>query len=225
MKAAMVEPKPDTESLVEKARRGDREAFDALAERYRPRLEDSIRSWARFRIGAPLEVEEIVQETFIRALRSLEKFEWQEGDAFFRWLCGIAKRAVAQAALDARRESLRRAGSASSGGLPASGPTPSQALRRDERFARLEQSLEKLRPEHREVVLLSRIEGLTIKEIAARMKRSPSTIKYFLACALRDLKGHFGDTESLPLPDRQLHVDGHPKGEEQPKMKGTEDAE
>lgn len=41
-------------------------------------------------------------------------------------------------------------------------------------------------------------------EIAARTGRSPSTVKYFLACALAELKRHFGDTESLHLPDRQL---------------------
>ncbi len=231
MKVAMVEPNPDTELLVDKARSGDREAFDALARKYRSRLQDSIQGWARFRIGPPLEVEEVVLETFFRAFRSLRNFEWQEDDAFFRWLCGIAKRAVAQTALDARRESLRRAGSASAGGLAASGPTQSQALLRDERFERLERSLEKLRPEHREVVLLSRIDGLTTKEIAGRMKRSPSTIKYFLACALKELKNHFGDTESLHLPDRQLDRGGlmspeeHLDNDGQPKTRGQEDDE
>ena len=101
MKVAMVEPDPDTEILVDKARRGDREAFDALALRFRSRLQDSIQSWARFRIEPPLEVEEVLQETFIRAFKSLKNFDWQEDDAFFRWLCGIAKRAVAQRAITA----------------------------------------------------------------------------------------------------------------------------
>ena len=54
------------------------------------------------------------------------------------------------------------------------------------------------------MLVLSRIKGLTMAEIAEKTGRSPSTVKYFLACALTDLKRHFGDTESLQLPDRQL---------------------
>ena len=73
-----------------------------------------------------------------------------------------------------------------------------------ERFDRLERSLEKLQPDHRRVLVLSRIEGLTVKQIAEQLDRSPRTVKYFLACALRELKRHFGDTESFHLPDRQL---------------------
>ena len=68
--------------------------------------------------------------------------------------------------------------------------------------------LEKLRAEHRQVLLLSRIEGLTVNDIATRMERSPSTIKYFLTCALQELKKHFGDTESFHLPDRQFNTGG-----------------
>ena len=81
-------------------------------------------------------------------------------------------------------------------------------MRRNERFDRLEHSLEKLLPEHREVILLSRIEGLTMKEIAQKTGRPLSTVKYHLVCGLAELKKHFGDTESLHLPDRQLTAEG-----------------
>ncbi len=68
--------------------------------------------------------------------------------------------------------------------------------------------LEKLQSEHCEVILLSRIEGLTMKEIAEKTGRPLSTVKYQLACGLAELKKHFGDTESLHLPDRQLEAEG-----------------
>lgn len=206
MQALMVD-RETTQWLVERARGGDREAFDLLAVRFQAQLRDSIRSWSRYRLGAPLDVEEVLQDTFVRAFSAIGRFEWQGDDSFFRWLCGIAKRAVAQAAQEARAAKLEeRAGSA--GRIPAKGPTQSQAARRNERFDRLERSLEKLRPEHREVLLLSRIEGLTLKEVAERTGRPLSTVKYHLACALGELKKHFGDTESLHLPDRRLDAKG-----------------
>ncbi len=205
MKATAVEH-DNTKLLVNRAKCGDRVSFDTLVERFRPRLRDSVRSWSRFQLGPPLEVEEVLQETFVRAFRSLKNFEWQDDDAFFRWLCGIAKRAMAQAVEDAHRERLRKA--SSFGNPPISETTQSQALRRDERFERLQHSLEKLRPEYRKVIILSRIKGLTMKEIAEEMGRSPSTVKYFLTCALKELRKHFGETESFHLPNRRLDTEG-----------------
>ncbi len=206
MKALMVE-QDATRNLVDRAKGGDRSAFDELIGKVRSRLQDTIQSWMRFRIGPLLNVQEVLQETFVRAFQSIGHFEWTHDDAFFRWLCGIAKRTLAQAAQDHRKAKDKQA-TTSFGGVANSGPTQSRAMQRNERFDRLEQSLEKLRPEQQQVLILSRIEGLTVKEIANRLDRSPRTVKYLLACALRELKKHFGDTESFHLPDRQLGIGG-----------------
>ena len=77
-------------------------------------------------------------------------------------------------------------------------------MRREERFERLEASLEKLSVDHREVILLTRVEGLTFAETAARMGRSPDAVKQLLYRALRELRSTFGETASLHLPDRRL---------------------
>jgi RNA polymerase sigma factor (sigma-70 family) len=81
-------------------------------------------------------------------------------------------------------------------------------LRREERFERLEKSLQSLSPDHREVILLARIEGLQIAAIAERLGRSKSAVKSLLLRALKELKRSFGDTESFHLPDRSLRRDG-----------------
>lgn len=205
MKALMAE-EDETQILVDRAKGGDRKAFDELIGMFRLRLQGTIQSWTRFRIAPLLDVQEVLQETFIRAFQSIGNFQWKDDDAFFRWLSGIAKRALAQAAQD-RRKLKEKQATSSFGGVASAGPTQSQAARRNERFDRLERSVEKLRPEHRRVLILSRIKGLTVKEIADQMDRSPRTVKYFLACALRELKKHFGDTESFHLPDRQLETE------------------
>lgn len=201
MKDTMVE-QDSTERLVERAKSGDRDAFDQLAERFRRRLGSSVEAWSRFQLGPKLDPEDTIQETFIRAHRALPRFEWDGDDSFFRWLCGIAKRALAQMAEDARK--ARPPSTAAD--VPVGTPSPSQILRRHERFDRLEAAVEKLTPEYRQVVLLSRVEGLSAKEIADRMNRSPNAVRHLIVRALRELRAHFGDTESLHLPDRRFPV-------------------
>ncbi len=202
MKDTMVE-QDSTQRLVERAKSGDRDAFDQLAERFRRRLGSSVEAWSKFQLGPKLDPDDTIQETFVRAHRALPRFEWDGGDdSFFRWLCGIAKRALAQMAEDARK--ARPPSTAAD--VPVGTPSPSQILRRQERFDRLEAAVEKLTPEYRQVVLLSRIEGLSAKEIADRMNRSPNAVRHLIVRALRELRAHFGDTESLHLPDRRFPV-------------------
>ena len=195
----MVERNPIRE-LVERAKAGDRQAFDELAAALRDRLRDSVKSWTRFQLGRRLDPEEVLQETFVRAFRTLGSFEWRDHDSFFRWLCGIAKRALAQLAEEAHRG--ERAKTLES--LPEKGPSGSKVLRREERLERLEAGLRALAPDYRQVLLLSRIEGLTAPQIAERMNRSPNAVRHLIVRALRELRAKFGDTESLSLPQRQL---------------------
>ena len=92
--------------------------------------------------------------------------------------------------------------------MPGAIDSPSKNLRRNERFDRLKDSLESLSPEHREVILLMRIEGLPVEEVAKRMNRSPKATRQLLWRALKDLRESFGDTESLGLPERRLGEEG-----------------
>jgi RNA polymerase sigma factor (sigma-70 family) len=77
-------------------------------------------------------------------------------------------------------------------------------MKRSDRFDRLEKALEGLSPEHREVILLSRIKGLRVKEIAERMQRSSNAVSLLLARALKKMRSSLGETESLGLPHRTL---------------------
>jgi RNA polymerase sigma factor (sigma-70 family) len=73
---------------------------------------------------------------------------------------------------------------------------------------RLEQAVQALSPDHREVVRLARIEGLQVDEIAKRLGRTPSAVKNLLLRALKELKKSFGDTESFRLPQRPPKDEG-----------------
>jgi len=58
------------------------------------------------------------------------------------------------------------------------------------------------------VIRLARFEGLSLKEIAGRMGRTPGAVAQLLARALRKLRATFGETESYHLPAQSLYEEG-----------------
>jgi DNA-directed RNA polymerase specialized sigma24 family protein len=77
-------------------------------------------------------------------------------------------------------------------------------MRRVERFDRLRVAVQSLSPEHRQVVLLARVDRLPIREVARRMHRSVNATTQLLWRAMQKLKASFGDTESFHLPPQCL---------------------
>lgn len=201
MVSTMVESSP-IEKLVRQAREGDRAAFDRLVRQYEPRLRAAVGKMRQGR--AATDVDEIVQETFVRALDAIGRFSWQGAGSFHSWLCGIARNVTLKAARGAKKTRRLQVPDR----LPASAPSPSKMLRRGERADRLEAALASLPPDYREVLRLSRIERLKIREIAQCMDRSEFAVKHLMARAVRQLRAAFGETESLHLIDRPLDLEG-----------------
>ena len=198
-----MEEESTVQVLVDRARKGDREAFDEIVNRFRSRLRDSVERWSRFRLGPRVDVEDVLQETFLRAYRSLDRFKCPEqgnAELLFRWICGIAKRALG----DLFRKAATHENSASSIERVSSGPSQSRVQRREERMDRLQEALDKLPPDYRQVLVLSRLEGLSAQEIADRMGRTPNAVYHLIVRGLQLLREQFGDTESFHLPDRPL---------------------
>ena len=216
------------EALIARARGGDREAFDQLHVLSREAVEAAVRLQAGGLLRVRVEVEDLVQETFLRAFRSLAGFRG-EGEASFRsWLGTIAGHVVQDQARklrakkgDVLREVSLDAEVAGPGGerfsledaLRASADSPSQALRRDERFERLKKVLATLRPDHSRVIYLARVEGLPMKEVARQMGRTPEAASMLLLRALLKLKEAFGNTDSFHLPPRTLLEEEDSRGE------------
>jgi RNA polymerase sigma-70 factor (ECF subfamily) len=195
MDTVMDEPLTD-QILAERARAGDRGAFEALVERHRGRLERLVRSRLGPGLRGATEAEDVVQETLAGALESIRSFAWRGEGSFLEWLGGIAEHAIQMAA-----RSLRRRPTVTLGiDPPASGVSPSRAWRRAERLERLERGLAALPPAEREVLRLSRFERLKHAEIAARLGKTPEAVRQIAVRALRRLRTLVGETESLGLP-------------------------
>jgi RNA polymerase sigma-70 factor (ECF subfamily) len=182
----------------------DRDAFQKLVERFRPRLERQVRARLGREARTCMEVDDVLQETFAKAFQMIEKLRWQGEESFYRWLASIAEHLI----WNASQKSARRPLELKEEPLAGSSASPSKALRRKERLERLEEALRALSPDHRTVIVLARIERLKIEKIAERMDRSPNAVKKLLARALIELKRRFGDTESLHLPDKAIQAEG-----------------
>jgi len=89
--------------------------------------------------------EDILQETFLRAFHTIDRFQWKGPDSLMRWLTTIAEHLILNASQKRRPDSLtvEPRGSAVS---------PGTGLRRKERFSRLEAALGAITAEQKEVV-------------------------------------------------------------------------
>lgn len=202
-----------TRELVLAAQRRDQDAFDRIVGRYRERLLHQIEARMGRDLRSRMAPDDVLQETLVRAFKVIEKFRWQGEESFYRWLGTIAERIIRKAA---NRKTLGYLQIEDD--VAAEGASPATEHRRQERYERLEEALRSLSLDHREVIRLARLEGLKVKDIAARMKRSEDAVHKLLARALLKLRDSFGDTESLGLPrDRfmgEKQIGNEPTGDE-----------
>jgi RNA polymerase sigma-70 factor (ECF subfamily) len=194
-----------TRSRIARAREGDRAAFDALAGEHRERLLAFVHKRLGIDLRARIEPEDVVQDALLRAYESIERFEWRGPDSLFNWLATIVEFRIRDLSRAARRRPQVALRADPAGDVLS----PSKHLRREERFERLEQALDRLSDDHREVIYLARIENLSLDEIASRTNRTPGAVNQLLLRALEKLRESFGeDTESLHLPPRSLGSQG-----------------
>ena len=138
---------------------------------------------------------ELAQETFIRAFQNLPKFESRS--SFSTWLYRIA----ANIAIDFRRHEGRHAilrgeeAENELARLPSSQGDSFKAVARSELSVRIQEALQELTPEHRAVILLREVEGLSYDEISEVLQCPRGTVmsrlhyaRNRMRSALKDLK-------------------------------------
>lgn len=184
-----------SKNLVESAALGDPRSIQSLLEQYLPRL----RAFVRLRCGPEIRAKEsssdIAQSVCRELLEHLGQFQWQGEPAFRSWLFTAAIRKIADrrehylaAKRDARREiSAGAASDASVWEIYQSFATPSQHAIAGEQARRIEAAIEALEEEPKEVVLLSKIVGLSRAEIAQKLGRSETAVASILHRALAEI--------------------------------------
>jgi RNA polymerase sigma-70 factor, ECF subfamily len=165
-------------ALIERWRGGDERAATALVERHAPAL-------ARFaaNLGARDDVEELVQDTFVRAFSSLDSFR---GESSLRtWLFTIERRLL----LDRRRtERRRREDVGVEEGTAVTEYDPLDGVVAAETEARLREAVGRLTTTQREVFTLRVTEGLSYREIADVVGSTEGAARVHYHNAMRAVK-------------------------------------
>ncbi|WP_295855943.1 RNA polymerase sigma factor RpoE [uncultured Xylophilus sp.] len=167
--------------LVERTVAGDQKAYGLLVVKYQRRIERLIGRMVR---DADL-VEDIAQETFIRAYRALHQFR---GDAqFYTWLYRIAVNTAKKALVDLRRnpvisENAMRSSSDEDetsyvDNELTSEETPETVLAAKEIAETVNAAMEALPEDLRQAVTLREIEGMSYEEIAEAMDCPIGTVR------------------------------------------------
>ncbi len=168
--------------LVARAKGGDPKAFEMLVVKYQRRIERLI---ARMVRDVDL-VQDIAQESFIRAYRALPQFR---GDsAFYTWLYRIAVNTAKKALADLKRDPLvtesARAGVNDDDDETSrvereltDGETPEAVLASKEIAQAVNAAIEALSEDLRQAITLREIEGLSYEEIAELMNCPIGTVR------------------------------------------------
>lgn len=183
MTAQTPPPTPDNSDLqlVERTVAGDQRAFELLVVKYQRRIERLIGRMVR---DTDI-IQDIAQETFIRAYRALHQFR---GDAqFYTWLYRIAVNTAKKALMDMKRNpvvtenALRGADDEDEtsrvGHELISDETPETVLAANEIAQAVNAAMEALPEDLRQAVTLREIEGLSYEEIAAAMGCPIGTVR------------------------------------------------
>ncbi|MBK7642464.1 MAG: sigma-70 family RNA polymerase sigma factor [Planctomycetes bacterium] len=164
---------PDDTCLVDEVLGGSQASFQLLVERYEQRIFNLIRHYTR----NPVEIEDLAQETFLKAFRRLASFQRQS--SFYTWLYRIAVNTIL--------DSLKRRGrspvqavedlEAVPAAPSAASPSPSATLEREE-IARITQEVLEGLPEiFRTVLVLREYEDMAYQDIADLLGISIGTVE------------------------------------------------
>jgi len=147
------------EELVSQAQHGDLRAFQELVERH---------SAVVYRVAArtvgPDDAQDVSQDAFLRALSRIKSYR---GHGSFRaWLLQITHNTALNAVTRKRAEPVEDPPEPTEPDTIEGERQPAERLEREERRRRLELKLRGLRMEHRTVLVLRDVEGLSYEEIA-----------------------------------------------------------
>ena len=179
---------------------GSIEAFEELFARYRTRLFNYLRR----SLGDPVQAEDLFQTLFLRIHRARETYRPEA--AFSTWVYTIARNLVRDAmdkkAVGERQElkNLSEGGEESPFLTERAGDeryAPETVLRQKEMAVRLQEAVLSLSPEQREIILLSKYEGLSFLQIAGIIGCSVSAAKVRAFRALKALRAALGDMKEL----------------------------
>ena len=193
-----------TQQLVTLAKAGDESALNQLLNVYGARVHWIMRLRMGRELRSKLESMDLTQDALVSALEGLGDFTYKNEGDFLRWLSTIAENRIRDSLdkLHADKRDIRKEfrfdnnGSTTAGGFltsprPVDATRPSVIMSRKEDLDKLEKAIDELKPEYREVIVLTKIEGLSYKEIANRLGKSNDAVRKLVSRAMAALTSVF----------------------------------
>lgn len=177
------------DELVARSRDGDIDAFEELVSRY----ERKIYTIAYRLIGNYDDADDLTQEAFLRAFKSIKNFR---GEASFQtWMCRIVTNVCRDEMRKRKRvvfESLDETITLCDGEvqkqIASSEPGPSELYERKEAQETIQKYINSLSPDFRVALVLRDIQGYSYEEIAQQLQCSLGTVKSRISRARNNLK-------------------------------------
>lgn len=171
----------DDAALIERARKLDDEAWQAIFERHYPRLY----AYLYYRVGNADVAEDLCGEVFERAVKNIHRFK-ARGGGLGGWLTRIAQNLAHD---HYRRHKARPPDPLElNESWIAHGDSPSDHLLTRESTAYLQQALQRLTPDQRDVILLRFIAQMHTPEVATILNKTPGAVKALQHRALAALR-------------------------------------
>jgi RNA polymerase sigma-70 factor (ECF subfamily) len=156
------------------------------------------------KLRGKLDSMDVVQDALLHALGGIEDFTYENEGDFVRWLSRIAENVLRDnwdrfhaEKRDIRREvPLGNAGRTTTGRLsrvpqPVATTTPSVIMSRKEDLDKLEKAIDTLKAEYRQVIILTKIEGLGYQEIGDKLGKSSEAVRKLVSRAMTALINAF----------------------------------
>ncbi len=178
-------------ALMKLVQAGDSAQLATLFERYHPGLFRYLLSLTRNRTLS----EDLVQEVFFRVLKYARSYD--PSLSFPVWLYGMARNAC----FDALHKGRAEITGSEMEDIRSSAPVPEEVIARKQDVTFLQEALQQLPEEKREVLILSRFHDMRYEEIARILKCEIGTVKVRVYRALKELREKFCELRGEKLYD------------------------
>ena len=173
------DPEPSDGDVVRAILGGRDEAYAELVRRYK----DVLFRYAERMMDRPDEAADVVQETFIKGFRNLNRCRDPEkvGGWLFRIAVNLCKDAL-------KRRGRRDLSLEAAGTIAVERGNPEESLLRSELGAEIQRALQRLSPDQREAFILKHVEGWSYEEMSERLDLSVSALKMRVHRAREELQ-------------------------------------
>jgi RNA polymerase sigma-70 factor, ECF subfamily len=202
----------ETKLLLERVKNGDASAFEGLFKRHRAQLHKAIAMRMDRRVAARVDASDVIQETYMEAVKRLPSYLQQEEMPFYLWLLWIAREKVLglhRRHLGAAKRTVKHevplmpvdSSAELVSGLIGRLPSPSQEFAKAELAERLRQAMERLDDDDRDLIIWRHFEQLSTRDMAMLLNITAAAANKRYLRAVEQLRKFLHDL-GISNPDR-----------------------